>query len=83
MNNTKETIKLMACIDCLLVIANDDTNEMGNDTVGAIRGGIKDWWAEGYILVPGDDSDTFSRARCEVCSSTLAGARHEIIALAR
>jgi hypothetical protein len=79
----REIERLMACTDCLMIIANDDASGMDTATEALVREGISDWANEGYVLYPGDDSDGFSRGRCGVCGSYDAGERHEIVALPR
>jgi hypothetical protein len=84
MNTVKqENITLTGCVDCLMIVANDDASGMDAETEATVRAGINDWAIEGYVLVPGDDEDHFSRARCEVCGTHLAGGRHEIVAIPR
>lgn len=77
----RENEHLMACIDCLVIVANDDASGMDTETEARVREGISDWRTEGYILCPGDDVDHFSRGRCGVCGSYDAGERYEIVAV--
>jgi hypothetical protein len=82
MTTTKrENEHLMACIDCLMIVANDDASGMDTATETHVRYGIQNWATEGYWLAPGDDTDHFSRQPCEVCNTYLAGERHEIVAI--
>lgn len=84
MTTTKsETYVLTACVDCLMIVANDDASGMDAETEARVREGIRDWAIEGYVLVPGDNEDSFARGRCGVCGSYDAGSRHEIVALPR
>ena len=64
------------CVDCLMIIANDDDSGMSAEQAAASREGIADWRAEGVQLVPGDFVDpSFSSSPCEVCGTRLAGDR--------
>lgn len=82
MTTTKnDTYHLLACVDCLMIVANDDASGMDTETEAHVREGIHEWYTEGYVLYPADDVDHFSRGRCGVCGSYDAGERHEIIAI--
>ena len=64
------------CVDCLMIIANDDDSGMSAEQAEASRAGIADWRAEGFQLAPTDFEDaSFSSSPCEVCGTRLAGDR--------
>lgn len=79
---TADIHTIQVCTDCLMVIANNDFSGVEDHVrIAEVVAGICDWADEGYILVPGDDSDAFSRQRCECCKTPMAGERHDVTAL--
>ena len=78
---TWEEEKLRACVDCIQYVANGEVP----DDRDALPDEVAEMWppAEGWQLCMGDpdEDDAFSHGACECCGSTLAGARHEVIAL--
>lgn len=62
--------ELWVCIDCLMIIANDDASGMDDATEARIRSAIAR--INGYIVC-GDETDEFSHNRCDVCNG-LPGA---------
>lgn len=65
---------LQACIDCVMIIANDDASGMDDATEKACREGIAA--IEGYLVV--GDEVGFSWKGCDVCKNGLGGDMHEV-----
>ena len=67
------------CVDCLMIIANDDDSGMSAEQAEASRAGIADWRAEGYTVVANDFEDpSFGSFPCEVCGSRDGGDRFPV-----
>lgn len=76
------TEQYTACIDCLMIIANDDASGMDDATEQACRAGIYAIGAaRGYHLSAGyGESSGFSRRPCSICGG-LAGDRYPVTAI--
>lgn len=86
MNSTSDTsapILIDVCVDCIMIIANDDSSGMDDDTLAAVREGIAALARAGYNLAPADHVTDFSTTTCGCCHSSLAGMRMEVALLAR
>lgn len=69
-----------ACVDCAMILANDDDSGMTTEQAERSRAGIAAERAEGYqIVVDGDPF--FSKAPCLICRETLNGDRYETVYL--
>jgi len=71
--------ELMACQDCLFLVANGDLPE---DDSGELQAGIdanmgddQRWLCCG----DSDKDDEFSWSGCECCGSRLGGSRHQLV----
>ena len=82
-----ETISLDVCVDCILWLANGDTDEDGDWSPEDI---LEEW--DGWHLHAGgtceycEDSEEpcegwFSSSPCDCCGSSLGGSRHHATAL--
>ena len=63
------------CADCLMLVANgevDDADTCWNQAAALAT------LAEFYAAL-GDESTPFATTACEVCDTTLAGYRHEVV----
>jgi len=80
--NDMEAISIAVCEDCLMAVANGDYPE-DQARAEAIVAGETRWHGEGYHLAVGDEHDTFSWSRCDVCCTGLGGSRSEVVALPR
>ena len=68
------------CVDCLMLVANDDASGMDDETEAKCRAGINA--IDGYLVCnDNDDDEEFSRRSCDVCGSTLEGSRHHLAIL--
>jgi hypothetical protein len=73
---------LMACVDCLMFVANGDEPEDESIDLGACITAHLDLRPLQH-LVCGDSEqdDEFSWRACECCGSTLGGSRHQLFLL--
>jgi hypothetical protein len=70
---------LEVCIDCVLLIANDDSTDEHRALVAA-------QWPTGDLVLAyarEEDEDWFSWGACDGCGSTLGGDRHPAVVFAR
>ena len=76
-----EHSRIMACSDCMIVIANGDmppdTDDVRDEEINAGINALP-----GHAVV-GDDEDEFSRRACGCCGTMLGGSRHEIVIFER
>ena len=81
----------VCCADCVQPVANGDFSSLyyyygddeGDTKAFQIECGMEELCEEhGGSLHIGDLVDEFSRERCDVCGTTLAGSRHGIVVLA-
>jgi hypothetical protein len=72
-----DVTKLMACQDCLFLVANGDLPDDRPDLDDEIAAHLGD---DARWLCCGDSAadDEFSRSTCECCGSRLGGSRHEL-----
>ncbi len=81
-----ETQNIFACVDCYLTheIGENDSPEP-SWSVGAYEHGLRMYSLCGVDIVSGDsESDNeFSWSRCDICGSTLGGARHHLFGIDR
>lgn len=70
-------LDIQVCIDCTMAIANDDYTGMDLTQETAVRSGLQRWADDGFSLHIGDTYTEFSRWRCDVCLTDLAGHRHQ------
>lgn len=75
--STVTTTAGSACIDCTMVIANDDYTGMSEDRAIVIREALVRLNREGYsVNVDTYDAEpSFSHSECDICMSRLAGDR--------
>jgi hypothetical protein len=69
---------LSVCVDCAMLIANDDTSGMDDATEAACRDGIqREAEAGGHWCLSGgeEEESSFSWAPCDCCRSSLGGDR--------
>ena len=80
----------VCCSDCVQPVANGDfssldyyySGEEADRMMQRITEGMEELCEEhGGSLHIGDLVDEFSRERCDICGSTLAGSRHGIVVL--
>jgi hypothetical protein len=72
--------ELDACVDCLMWVANGETDPGWTDADRAdFLARIADRWT-GYRFAVGDGDGGFSTRRCDLCGTHLAGDRHSIVA---
>ena len=80
-----ETIDIEGCVDCVMLIANADTEcYVGN--VEEYLADIERNWPEPWELVyncPEECEGSFSWSPCGVCGSHLGGDRHPVAAMKR
>lgn len=75
---------IWCCVDCLMIVANDDASGMDDETEAACRKGIAGF--KGYLAL-NSDSETgegekeFSSQSCDVCGSHLVGHRTRLALL--
>lgn len=71
-----------ACIDCAVVIANDDDSGVSDSVREEWERGMENvaLYELGNIVV-GDEYNEFSTRRCDSCGTHLAGARQSIAVL--
>lgn len=84
MTNSHEHIPGSVCVDCLMAIANGDTS--GIEDLGAWSAAVDATNATEngrYDVLPVGDETYFSSSRCDYCSGTLAGDRHDVVFIAR
>lgn len=73
-----------ACVDCVMLIANDEPNpEWTEEEEAAHRARIVENWSpvEYVLVVGGVDGSAFSWSACEVCGSRLGGERYGVVVL--
>ena len=77
MNKTTNTFSGTACVDCVMIIANDDDSGMDSDTAVKIRAALAAYNSDGMsVNVDTIDSEPrFSDSQCDVCETRLAGDR--------
>lgn len=77
MTTLTETFNGSACIDCVMVIANDDTSGMDDDTAARIYNALAAYNEDGMSVNVDtiDDEPHFSDSQCDVCETRLAGHR--------
>jgi Holliday junction resolvase-like predicted endonuclease len=63
----------VACIDCVMAIANDDYTGMEDAREAEVRAGLEQ---AGYLIV--GDEVGFTWGRCDVCGSG-GGDKHEVL----
>lgn len=74
--------ELMACIDCLLYVANGDLPEDDTGQLEEAIGEHLDLSVHQYLVCGDNDKDDeFSWRACECCGSTLGGSRHLLVLL--
>jgi hypothetical protein len=78
--------EIWACVDCLMIVANDDASGMDDETEAKCRAGVSKF--DGYLVCNfGSDEDSeegireFSSCGCDVCGSPLAGTFHRLALL--
>lgn len=71
---THTSISASICTDCLMIVANDDDSGIPNPTAHRAAMARESW--EGYALLPGDGSSSFSWSRCDGCGEQISGDRH-------
>jgi hypothetical protein len=75
--------ELMACTDCLMLVANGDhpeenTEKQDAEMDRAIEANLGD--DQGYLCCGDSDKDEeFSWSACECCGSKLGGSRHHLV----
>ena len=70
---------LYVCVDCLMLIANDEPNPDWTETEEAEhRSRIADRWPDTPLAYVGDETadHDFSWSSCDACGSRLGGTRH-------
>jgi len=78
-----EAVELRVCEDCALWSAGVVADVMSEERVAEIAAEIAAAyvWIDGPICdEAGEKCETFSTRPCELCGSTLAGARHAVAA---
>ncbi len=77
-----EAADIMACVDCMMWIANGDFPE-SDDSDWKPENVYARWDSSKWNLCCGDseNDEEFSNSECECCGSKLAGSRHHIVAL--
>lgn len=76
---TEETYTGLACIDCVMLIANGEAPLF--ETEAEEYAWVKNFEARntGIHWAVGDNYDDFSSASCTTCGSHLGGSRHDVI----
>lgn len=69
--------ELMACVDCLMFVANGDTPDTG-DIESDIRGNLGTDDMRNLVCGDSEHDDEFSWSDCECCGSRLGGSRHQL-----
>lgn len=74
-----------ACIDCALLIANDDTSGMTDGAAAELRANVagKCVGLDPVMACPDECEGFFSWAGCDVCGSSLGGDFHPVVFFAR
>ena len=77
MNKAIETYGSYACVDCVMIIANDDDSDMDDYTAKIIRAALAAYNRDGMsVNVDSIDNEPhFSDSQCDVCQTRLAGNR--------
>ena len=78
-----ETVELDVCVDCLMLAAGYDAQDLGHELPQAVLDAparvARDNNVERVTIVPGEgDAGHFSWSPCELCLSTLGGDRHAV-----
>lgn len=73
--------EIMACIDCLLYVANGETPDADYAIDAVIRAHLGSVDAANLVCGDGDKENEFSWRACECCGSTLGGSRHHLAVL--
>ena len=68
------------CIDCLMIVANDDASGMDDATEKQCRDGIASIQGD-LVCNDNDDDIEFSWSACDICGSGLGGSRHHLAIL--
>lgn len=82
-----DNISLEVCTECVMAIAygTDSIDDLPAERAAEINAGLDSLAAEGYVVVngTGEDTEGFSTSRCDLCGTTLAGAREAAVAVAQ
>lgn len=77
MNKATETFSGSACVDCVMIIANDDDSGMDDSTAKIIRAALAAYNSDGMSVNVDtvENEPRFSDSQCDVCETRLAGDR--------
>jgi hypothetical protein len=75
----------MVCVDCILIIANDDDSGMTEERAREVRLALDRNSSNGTYICCGDSENDhdFSWSECDCCGSRLGGSRHHCTVFAR
>jgi len=72
--------ELMACVDCLMFVANGDEPDTDSDGWCPERIATHLGTDSGFVCCGDSNRDMgFSWSRCECCGSSLGGSRHHLV----
>lgn len=77
MDKATQTYGSSACVDCVMIIANDDDSGMDDYTAKIIRAALAAYNHDGMSVNVDtiDNEPHFSGSQCDVCQTRLAGDR--------
>ena len=64
------------CVDCTLILANDDASGMSEKRELEVRAGFA---KQNVPLALTGERHDFATAPCDVCECVLSGERHEVV----
>jgi len=70
------TANVSVCVDCVMCIEYGTSMDSAQDA--EFKAGMQRWGAKAAYTLS-DEADYFSRSPCDICDSTFAGTRMDVV----